>query len=321
MEESRQLLARISGVQEAEGMLFRYVSILAGSAGMTLCTCFTVFKWDNVLHDAGHGTMFMVFFCWFVWSAASLGRTIIIYMNGRQDTLLHDPTRQITFVTEVFFDAISMWFMVAAYEFQRRALSPRTEQIHRACLRWYLLIIGSLCLALFISLVAAEHSGSVVNSDGLVVPRSANLLVKLSWFSWGLRCLAVGYPACVALWLKLRRNHLKLQGLPKALSLIVLFFFFLNTPFLIVEPLFTYHILDYANDRSMKFLGIMRTLTYISGVAISVVMGFSIRGFDTFYNSRRSSSNRRTEVDEFPLTPSRRSFFVLSDSTDKPLDS
>ncbi|KAF0708479.1 Aste57867_6339 [Aphanomyces stellatus] len=142
------------------------------------------------------------------------------------------------------------------------------------------------------------------------VALSAVMLTKISWVSWGLRCLAVIYPAAVACWLNLRRDHLKFQGLPKALSLIVFYFLVMNAPYLVVDPLLDLKMHLFSEDHAMKLLGFMRTLSYFSGVAISFVMGFSVQGFDKFYNARRSSLTTKS----FELSMSRNSLFVLSDS-------
>ncbi|KAF0711349.1 Aste57867_5316 [Aphanomyces stellatus] len=284
---------------------------------MTLCTCFTVFKWENVKSDAGHGTMFMVFFCWFVWSVATLCRTLVVYTNDRIDSLEHLTIRHLTFVTETFFNAISLWFMVAAYEFQRRALCPRNERSHRTCLTWYMLLIGGVSIGILVALLVIEYAGTMVQgvlsaNPTKSVALSAVMLTKISWVSWGLRCLAVIYPAAVACWLNLRRDHLKFQGLPKALSLIVFYFLVMNAPYLVVDPLLDVDEFPTVQDKdhAMKLLGIMRTLSYFSGVAISFVMGFSVQGFDAFYNARRSSLTAKS----FQLSMSRNSLFVLSDS-------
>ncbi|RQM21751.1 hypothetical protein B5M09_009467 [Aphanomyces astaci] len=307
---SRHLLTHVEGPQEAEGMLFRYVATLAISSGMTVCTCFTVFKWENVTRDAGHGTMFMVFFCWFIWSVCALVRTVVVYMNARLDTLDHAATRHVSFFTETFFNAISLWFVVAAYEFQRRALSPRTTRSHKQCLMWYMVVIGGVSVAMVVSLIVVECSAWTVAYFDHSVPMSAVLLTNLSWATWGLRCFSIVYAGAVAVWLNLRRDRLKLAGLPKALSQIVVFFCVLNTPFLVVDPLLDYDVIKASEVSGMRVLGLMRTLSYFGGIAMSFVMGFSVRGFDSFYHSRRSSV---TSSHTFPPPSRRSSFFVLSE--------
>ncbi|RHZ33697.1 hypothetical protein DYB37_013172 [Aphanomyces astaci] len=307
---SRHLLTHVEGPQEAEGMLFRYVATLAISSGMTVCTCFTVFKWENVTRDAGHGTMFMVFFCWFIWSVCALVRTVVVYMNARLDTLDHAATRHVSFFTETFFNAISLWFVVAAYEFQRRALSPRTTRSHKQCLMWYMVVIGGVSVAMVVSLIVVECSAWTVAYFDHSVPMSAVLLTNLSWATWGLRCFSIVYAGAVAVWLNLRRDRLKLAGLPKALSQIVVFFCVLNTPFLVVDPLLDYDVIKASEVSGMRVLGLMRTLSYFGGIAMSFVMGFSVRGFDSFYHSQRSSV---TSSHTFPPPSRRSSFFVLSE--------
>ncbi|CAK4066327.1 unnamed protein product [Aphanomyces euteiches] len=284
----RLLLTSVNGIDELDGMLFRFVAILSGSAGMTLCTCFTVFKWNKVKSDAGHGTMFMVFFCWFFWSAGMLCRTLLVFMNNRRDTLEHPSIRRMTFLTETFFNATSLWFIAAAYEFQRRALHPRVPRSHRVCLSSYMIVIGGVSMATLAALIVLDQGGQSVQVVDATThkielePLSAIFLSRLSWGSWCIRCVAVGYPAAVALWLEMRRDRLRFKGLPKALSLIVLFFFVLNTPYLIISPLFAFNVLDPSTN--VRVLGVMKTFSYMSGIAISVVMGLSVRGFDAFYN-------------------------------------
>ncbi|KAH9124462.1 hypothetical protein AeMF1_004786 [Aphanomyces euteiches] len=301
---SRRLISPVEGTFELPELLPRYVFALALSSGMTLTTCFSVFKWKNVRTDAGHGTMFMVFFCWFIWSFASLCRTFVVFTNTKMEDSLEIPAiRYLTIVTEVFFDAISMWFMVATYEFQRRALSPRTDRSHRACLRWYLLIIGGITLSLLFALVAIEHAGTTVVGHDEFDPDEAQaltalILAKLSWVSWGVRCLSVIYPVCIALWLHLRRDRLRMVGLPRALTLIVLFYFILNAPYLIIDTMDTQGRLHLTNERRTILRGLTKTVSYLSGVAISIVMGCAIRGFDSFYHARRSFLSKSIDTSQ-----------------------
>ncbi|KAF0716113.1 Aste57867_3021 [Aphanomyces stellatus] len=310
----RHLLTSVDGSTENFAMLFRYTATLAASAGMTLCTCLAVFKWENVKRDAGHGTMFMVFFCWFFWSFATLYRTFLVFGKNGLDTLEDVHIRRMTFITETFFNAISLWFILAAYEFQRRALSPRSPRSHHTCLITYMLVVGGLSLALLLTLVIIDHGGQTVTGLDAkdpteAEPYSAVVLTHLSWATWCIRCIAVGYPAVVALWLDLRRDMLPVAGLPKALSLTVLFFFVLNTPYLVIDPLFVFGVLDV--DVHNRVLGLMKTFSYLSGVAISVVMGLSIRGFDAFYhaNDPRRSSGLSRAVEPHD------SLFVFSDGS------
>ncbi|RQM28278.1 hypothetical protein B5M09_007824 [Aphanomyces astaci] len=306
---SRLLLTSVDGMYEVDAMLFRYTATLAGSAGMTLTACIVVFQWDKVKRDAGYGTMFMVFLCWFLWSSTTLVRTVVVFLNNSLDTLEHDTIRHMTFLTETFFNAISMWLIAAAYECQRRALTPRTtERSHRVCLVAYMSVIGVLSMMFLVSLVVLDRSGATVTGLDVVdateaEPVAGVVLARLSWFTWSLRCVAVGYPALVALWLKLRRHRLQFTGLPKAVSWIVLFLFVLNTPYLVIDPLFVVGVLD--PSAHIRILGLMKTFTYMSGIAISFVMGFAVRGFDAFYNSKPT-----------PSTSLHRDLFVFSDRSD-----
>ncbi|RHY04324.1 hypothetical protein DYB36_009114 [Aphanomyces astaci] len=314
----RGLHNEVDGSTQPIELLPRYVFVLALSAGMTLCTLTTVFKWDNVKRDAGHGTMFMVFFCWFVWSVSVLCNTFVVFATGQVDTLANSTIRRISFLSEVFFNAISMWFMVASYEFQRRALHPRTPRSNHACLIWYMLAIGGVSVAMLVALAVVEYVGSaVVSADGSHMgPVSALLLSRLSWGTWGLRWLAVVYPAAMAFWLNLRRDRLLVQGLPKALTLIVVCFFVLNLPYLVLDTLVELDMLQLDSNMGLKVRGLSKTVSYTSGVAISLVMGFSVRGYDAFYlpaPPRSSLPSRRTQQPT-PST-SQRSFFVMSDSS------
>ncbi|KAF0698481.1 Aste57867_10904 [Aphanomyces stellatus] len=276
-------------------MLSVYVIVLSLSAGMTLCTCFSVFKWKNVTRDAGHGTMFMVFFCWFVWSIAMLGLTCTAFINDRSTSWEAPLARHLGFITETFFNSISLWFTAAAYELQRRALHPRSSTSHRASLTCYMLLIGGSSFVLLATLVVIDYTcGSIDPTDAL--QWSSVILSAISWGTWGIRAMSVLYPAALALWLARRRCDSR-QGLPKALSHTVLLFFALNTPYLILGPLVALDVIPSATVATG--LGLVKALSFGSGIAISVVLGLSIRGFDAFYHS-----TSRSQSSEEHLPPS-----------------
>ncbi|RHY26547.1 hypothetical protein DYB32_007511 [Aphanomyces invadans] len=290
-------------------MLFRYTTILAGSAGMTLAACVCVFKWDSVKRDAGHGTMFMVFFCWFTWSSASLVRTLFVYSNNGLDTTEHPRIRNMTFITETLFNATSMWLIAAMYECKRRAMAPRiTARSHRRCLVAYMSVISGLSLIFYISMVIVDRSGATVagfdpNDPNEEEPLAAIALSKFAWATWGLRCLAVVFLALVTIWLESQRDRLQFVALPKALSWIVLVLVVLNMPYLVIDALIGLDVLHPSND--MRFMGIMKTFTYMSGIAMSAAMGLAVRGFDAFFNSKAHRINSR-----------RHDMFVVSDRSD-----
>ncbi|ETW07264.1 hypothetical protein H310_01828 [Aphanomyces invadans] len=315
----RDLHNDVEGLDVPIELLPRYVVVLALSAGMTLMTCTTVFKWDNVKRDAGHGTMFMVFLCWFFWSMTALLRTFVVFETGQVDTLGNASIRRISFLSEVFFNAISMWFMVASYEFQRRALHPRTPRSHHQCLIWYMLMIGGLSLTMLVALVVVDYTGNRLHNQrtGQLEPVSAHLLSKLSWGTWALRWLAIVYPALTAFWLNRRRDRLQVEGLPRALTLIVLSFFALNLPYLMIDTLVELDVLDMDTDMGLKIRGLSKTISYLSGVAISLVMGFSVRGFDKFYLPAPRPSSSCMPFGRRPTAAggSQHSFFVMSNSS------
>ncbi|KAF0698912.1 Aste57867_10476 [Aphanomyces stellatus] len=321
----RSLLSDVDGRYEHASMLLVDIAALSLSAGMCFATCFAVFKWSNVFRDAGHGTTFMFFFSLCLWSTVMLIDTIAVFLHDRLDTYEDSVIFYASVAAEALFNAISMWFSLAVFEFRRRVLHPpRSLLASRTLMQRYCIAVFGVALALMATLTILDLLDLKYHApDGADDQLAAWDLGYISWGTWGIRLTALLYAIFVALSLRccVRRPsphlHLTLNHqtkppvqVPLALVVIVALFVVLNLPYLIVAPLQAYR--DEVKDSvldSAWALSIMKALTFASGAATSVIMGASIAGFDAFYAPH---NERAKEGAPTGLRPP--SFFVLADS-------
>ncbi|ETV84525.1 hypothetical protein H257_03705 [Aphanomyces astaci] len=291
---------------EPVAMLLPYTLALTMSAGMSLATCFTVFKWTNVMRDAGHGTMFMVFASEGLWSLLSLARMVGVYINNRLSTLEYGPILHMTISSEIFFNTTSLWFMAVAYEIQRRALNARSVQSSRVAMTWYTTVIFGLTLVMHITMTLLELLDVKIpittnNGDVEMQHLVDHVLNYMTWFTWGTRSVSVVFAGLVALWLYWQRARVSFHRLPTALMWIVSLFFVLNMPYLVQHTLRDVGVIE--PNESPMLTSALKCATFLHGAIISVIMGQAVGGFDVFFHvSRQFGGAKHLE------------FFVFSES-------
>ncbi|KAF0694174.1 Aste57867_14934 [Aphanomyces stellatus] len=294
-------------------MLPWYTLALALSAGMSLGTCFTVFKRANVMRDAGHGTMFMTCVCLGLWSIASLTRTFAIFMHDRSDNLELPPILHTSIATEVLFNATSIWFVLVAYEIQRRALRPRTDSSNRTAMFWYTTVVYGITAALLVAFVVLEGSSFqllVDDGDGRgPQPESLVLFIieRVSWVTHIIRTASVLFIGGMAAWLFLKRRQVVFRKMPGGLLLIVTLFSLLHLPYIVIHPLCDTKVIDV--ERHPMLPSVAKLVTFSTGAVVSLLMGLSVASFDAFFHVDEgwgSSAKASFHHEEF---------FVLSDSS------
>ncbi|KAF0694172.1 Aste57867_14932 [Aphanomyces stellatus] len=316
---TRQLHGSGDEREEPAAMILLYTVALAMSAGMSMATCATVFKWADVMRDAGHGTMFMAFVCMCLWSISSLMRIIAVYLNDRDDTLANRTILNLSIPTEVFYNAASFWFALIAYEIQRRALRPRTASSNRTAMIWYTAVIFGAAAVLLASLFVLDCFNVIVDDDdeGIVEQKRLvrYILEHVSWVTQGIRSAAVLYAGGMALWLYRKRGLVAFEKLPRALLGIVTLFFLLNVPDLIVDPLCDFKVID--TDVYPFMPSVVKFIKFSVGGAISLLMGGSVAGFDVFFHVARPRSrlSPATSGNSIAAAPQNLDFFVISDAS------
>ncbi|ETW00739.1 hypothetical protein H310_07287 [Aphanomyces invadans] len=295
--------------EEPVGMLFVYTAALSMSVGMSLASCFTVFKWSDVMRDAGHGAMFMVFVSEGLWSIMSLVRNFAVYFNDRQDTMDSSTILRLSVPCEVFFNATSLWFILIAYEIHRRALRPRSERSSRAAMLRYCIGIYGIAACLMATLFILDVTGFQIEEldDDTGKPKKEPIaefvLGNLSWATWGIRFASVLFAGAMAVQLFRKKHHVAYQKLPMALVWIVVVFCLLNTPYLVLEPLCDFEVIHIAGIPWMP--SALKCATYLHGAVIAVILGQSVAGFDLFFQVRRRIRRPSKAIDFFVLSESR----------------
>ncbi|CAK4078782.1 unnamed protein product [Aphanomyces euteiches] len=302
---TRQLHGSGDEIEEPPYMILLYVMALSMSAGMSFSTCFAVFKWRDVVHDAGHGSTYMVFLCLGLWSSIGLARVIVVFLNDREDTLENSTVLYLSIPFEILFNATSLWFIVVAHEIKRRAL--HTGASYSQCNRMtvYSSCIFGLALCMLVILMALNSSHMMVEEVEYGKPKQVKLVVYavdiMSWVTMSIRISAVLYGGAVALWLYWKRDRVAMRKLPMALVWIAGLFCILNTPYLLIEPFYDWNIIP--AERFPATPSIVKFLTYTSGAILSLVMGLSVAGFDAFFGVyQRTSLSAKTQEELFVLS-------------------
>ncbi|KAG9408520.1 hypothetical protein AC1031_020378 [Aphanomyces cochlioides] len=285
----RQLLTDVDGIIEHELMLPVYVVALSLSTGMCITTCSCVFKWTNVWRDPGHGTMFMLFLMLGLWSFSLLLITYAVFLNYRSDSLEHPLTLNFSIASEALFVATSLWLLVAMYEVRRRVMNPRPSflaaQNH---MRWYCLVVYGFTLVLVIALVVFSQTHLTYTApDGGQDSLVSWVVSYITWGTWALRLVSLLYAAIVAVVLQCSKKRVINQ--PRGLLAIVIIFFLLNMPYLVIAPMAEICARTNAPTGPIDSpwaLSIMKALTFCSGIIMSFIMGISVGSFDAFYAAK-----------------------------------
>ncbi|ETV99474.1 hypothetical protein H310_08152 [Aphanomyces invadans] len=289
-------------------MLFADCMVLCLSVSMTLTACATVFRWATVRKSPNHGTLFMMFLCLGLWSMAKLVLVLLVdtYSDlwiGRQSIMYA------TMVSELFFNATSLWCMFATYEFQRWVW--RRRQHARFVLLRYHIVVLAVCVAHAVSLVVVDvqnppkykdgwrrqnttADGLRWTENGTKVPQrtpwkpppTLDLMEYSFWAVYSIRWAAVLYIVVVGAVFSLRteRRHTQNQTHArrwKTSRVFVLVLLVLNTPYLVFEPLFDFDVLD--KTTLLLMFSLSKTASYLSGVGMVNLLGLYLIDFDTLY--------------------------------------
>ncbi|RHY27350.1 hypothetical protein DYB32_008077 [Aphanomyces invadans] len=318
-------------------MLFFDSVALALSASMTLTACATVFKWKSVRKHATHSTMFMVFLSLGLWSLSTLVRIVLIYTGidpGPPKPPIGPPPPGFTppppplgvkvilyttLVTDMFFNATSLWCILATYEFQRWVWRPRLVH-ERKTLRWYHLFVQACCVAQVVAVTTVDvlwvpppppairplgvagGSPPGLGGPGKLPPPPAQLLMEnIFWTIFCVRWVAVLYPVVLGIVLACSP---KARGLNRTQSVhvFVLLLVALNVPYLVVEPLFDFGILN--KTEMLLLYSVSKFATYCSGVGMVNLLGLYLVDFDVLY-----------VVKDPPLMPSPSAFLVFESNS------
>ncbi|KAF0689819.1 Aste57867_18731 [Aphanomyces stellatus] len=165
---------RYENSNQIPAMLVLYTVTLCLSASMTLTACATVFKWRVVRASPNHATIFMLFVTLGLWSLSALVNVLLVFAGngvppgGRPGSFRGpprgSPPKGIGYVlyssavTDMFFNATSLWWILATYEFQRfvwrpRRLAPRAS---RNVMLWYNIVVQTISLGYIVSIVVYE---------------------------------------------------------------------------------------------------------------------------------------------------------------------
>ncbi|KAF0689820.1 Aste57867_18732 [Aphanomyces stellatus] len=162
---------RYENSNQIPAMLVLYTITLGLSASMTLTACATVFKWRVVKASPNHATIFMLFVTLGLWSLSALVNVLLVFAGngvppGGRPGCMRSPPRgpppkgigyvlYSSAVTDMLFNATSLWWILATYEFQRfvwrpRRLAPRAS---RNVMLWYNMFVQTVSLGYILAVV------------------------------------------------------------------------------------------------------------------------------------------------------------------------
>ncbi|RLO01595.1 hypothetical protein DYB28_015488 [Aphanomyces astaci] len=300
-------------------MLFFNCIALSLSVSMTLMACATVFRWATVRKCPNHGTLFMVFFSLGMWAMAKLVLLVLVEtLSGRDMWIGRPPVMYATLVSDLFFNATSLWFIFATYEFQRWVWRRRRHA--RYVLVRYQLVVVAICIAHAVSLIVVDRQNPPSSSYGWRrlnnttpsipgapppsrAPRRSrptlDLMEYLFWTVYSIRWLAVLYIVVVGLVFSCRKEYdgahysgdqHKHMHRSRSSQLFVLLLLLLNLPYLVLEPLFDFGILDKAT--MLIVFSLSKCAMYLSGVGMVNLLGLYLTDFDALYTIKDVPATR-----------------------------
>ncbi|KAF0689823.1 Aste57867_18735 [Aphanomyces stellatus] len=288
---------------ESPAMLCFNTVALMLSASMTLTACCTVFKWSSVRRNPAHGTLCLVFLSLGLWSFSLLISILFTHSFKPYELMrLHKKSLiYLTAVSDMFFNATSLWCLLATYEFQRFVWLPVPRRRRRRAMVWYILGVHAIGLAYLVAVVFVEtnHPIAAVKFPLRVTDAPPPILALVDAFFWvfyAVRWLAVVYPVVLGVVFGIHQRSAMTKR-SRSIVLFVTLLVGLNLPYLVLDPLFTQGVLSVKTQ--INLFGISKLATYCSGVGMVYVLGLYLGDFDQYYSppSPKDEKRRRHAFD------------------------
>ncbi|KAF0689824.1 Aste57867_18736 [Aphanomyces stellatus] len=283
----------------SEALLFFNTVALMLSASMTLTACCTVFKWSSVRRNPAHGTLFLVFLSLGLWSLSQLAYTFLTHAYAPM--VLWRTHNQsfvyITAISDMFFNATSLWCLLATYEFQRFVWQPRLAHPRHSTspiMVWYVVVVHAIGVAYVVGIFVLERQDAPSAAVG--GPRRSNwthrpviIFMDASfWVFYAVRWLAVVYPIVLgAVFYPRAAMTQRIRSIVLFVTLLV----GLNLPYLVLDLLFTQGVLDQKTD--IDLYAMSKLATYFNGVGMVHILSLYMSDFDHLYSPPSPKAEKR----------------------------